>query len=326
MNSTTMEDEKSKLVQRMIEQGSPSISVVAEYVGMEGIQYLCQQLNHNKTVKNLRLVFTRIGPQATEMLANMLKANDSIEDFILFGNQIGAEGAKALGEMLQVNRTLQRLELGGNSIGDQGAEAIAEGLVANTRIRYLYLGGNNIGDKGAEAIAKMLIERKQCFSELVLSNNHITSKGATEIANSLRQKDSVRRLHLDRNMIEDPGAIAFGLAIKTVRNLLHVELWGNTFTTCGLKAIIDGLESNFFVETLEVSKCKGGDGLVDRIDYFLDLNSKGHRSILRDHNNLPTALWSHIFAKVGSDSKRSADLLQYLLTGMPDLLKQDPIH
>jgi Ran GTPase-activating protein (RanGAP) involved in mRNA processing and transport len=156
-----------------------------------------------------------------DIMAILEQVSPRIETLYVGGNGLGVDGAKALGSWLPSASKLVTLDLRYNDIGGNGMEALCVGL-KDTDVQYLYLEGNQLGDHGATALSKLLKDENgaTALREVFLGANQVQSKGAIEVASSLKHNKVVSKIYLEGNNIGLQGAEAFS-------NILE-ELDGNT--------------------------------------------------------------------------------------------------
>ncbi len=98
---------------------------------------------------------------------------------------------------------------------------------------------NQIGGEGAKEIADAL-KNNQSLTDLVLGHNKIGDKGAKEIADALKKNKSLTRLVLDHNQIGDEGAKEIADALKKNQSLTSLDLDFNQISST-LKSQINKL-------------------------------------------------------------------------------------
>jgi Leucine-rich repeat (LRR) protein len=168
-------------------------------------------------------------------------------------------------------QNIQALYLSNNSIGDAGALVIAE-LISSRRlpIRTVGLNSNDISDVGAVAIAKTLINsgsedgnyicnnasdnQLSIIEVLGLSHNHITSSGASSIAQALSQNTSMRRLFLNYNpLVGEAGGLALAAAARGHPSLLRLGVAFCSLSSESGEALMNVLSSTDSIERICVS-------------------------------------------------------------------------
>mmetsp|Transcript_27631 Transcript_27631/g.38870 ORF Transcript_27631/g.38870 Transcript_27631/m.38870 type:complete len:366 (-) Transcript_27631:215-1312(-) len=326
-----------------------------KWLGDQGLEAVANALQDNSTVQSLVLRRNEITPRGILVLCTVLRYNKSIHTIFLRGNSIGNEGCRWLGNiLLKENTTLVTLDLQKNCIGDTGATYLGEGLQNNYTLKHLKLENNKIGNVGAKAFGQYFINRKHpqrrqeeeeedttdikrttemIMEELALSKNSIKDDGAVAIAQGIVESDCLQDLHLDRNQIGDDGIEHIAEMLVKTRQLKKLQLKYNSFTLKGAKRLLEGVERNYFIESVCIDQHYGD--IQRKMDFYLLLNKVGHRHILRnDDNTIPTALWANILAKIGNyfvlaqvgngciySEDESAGMLYYFLQCKPDLFR-----
>jgi Ran GTPase-activating protein (RanGAP) involved in mRNA processing and transport len=101
------------------------------------------------------------------------------------------------------------------------------GLVsASTSLTFLDLTGNCLGDSGVESLAAHGLAKTQVLRALVLDENSITDKGATNLGHSLRQhkQTSLKSLSLALNAIQKAGVQYIASALCSNSTLVRAVL------------------------------------------------------------------------------------------------------
>lgn len=102
-------------------------------------------------------------------------------------------------------------------------------------ITRLSLKGNRFSQDGGEILARLL-ERKQDFVALDVSNNRIRDVGASAIAKSICTHPRLQALYLEYNTIGETGLTALASAVESSRSLVALSLWGNDFSGASINA------------------------------------------------------------------------------------------
>ena len=113
---------------------------------------------------------------------------DTLQKLTIHINSISDDGAIVFSECLKTNTTLIELDLSCNNIG---ASAITEALKVNNALLKLNISSNarwfcgGISDDGVMGFSECL-KNNTTLTELGLSRNIITNKGASAIAEALK--------------------------------------------------------------------------------------------------------------------------------------------
>ena len=107
------------------------------------------------------------------------------------------DNKKALEASLVKNKTIESLCISSNGLALPGVlRNTKKAMKSLSRLTYLDLSFNSLPVQGAKALAKIL-EHADCSLEtLILSNNHLTTKGANHILPALKANESLEELDL----------------------------------------------------------------------------------------------------------------------------------
>ena len=154
-----------------------------------------------------------------------------IKTLMLNRCDFGDEGVQALVTALLRHppSCLKVLCLRYNNIGVAGAQALARLLASNHTLQRLSLSYNNIGDAGAEVLfqtVECLDRTTSNLTELALSSNNITARGAKKIGDAMVENITVRSLKLDKNQLGDEGIelICEGLRSRHTLQITQLSL------------------------------------------------------------------------------------------------------
>ncbi|RNA23876.1 leucine-rich repeat-containing 45 [Brachionus plicatilis] len=197
------------------------------------LEYICNALINNSTVKSLELRGNNIHGEGTQHLAKVLRQNSSIisltlewnslglDEFNNFSkfceslsmnsslkfldlrnNQINFNSALELSTVFENNKILQHLDLRWNNIGMVGAKGLLSALRKNFTLTKLELNGNNIPEDLVDSIHLKITnnsEQKRCHEEY--SNRNM--KLANELHNIQFQKDKQVNVLLNKIDIQE---------------------------------------------------------------------------------------------------------------------------
>ncbi|KAJ7520246.1 hypothetical protein O6H91_20G074300 [Diphasiastrum complanatum] len=112
------------------------------YCREDGVQFVCEMLNKNSTLRRLSLRRSYVGATGAAFLATMLRENSTLKRLSLWGNPLGPEGVQFLLKPLVTNNaSLTHLEIGGfeNRMGSSGTQSVAEVLNSNSTLIELVI-------------------------------------------------------------------------------------------------------------------------------------------------------------------------------------------
>ncbi|VEU43876.1 unnamed protein product [Pseudo-nitzschia multistriata] len=213
----------------------------------------------------------------------------------------------ALVKAIGIAKTLKAVVLEKCGLGDEGLEKLAGGLeqqIVTTSLHksksadagdvllpsILRLRGNRIGNRGVQAL-EFLFRSSSTLKEVDLSDNHIGSKGACSLFESLAQNpngiplsvlnlsqneiwelsspmennnastflytnSTLKELNLDGNLLHDGGAEFIAQSIRSNRRcaLKRLHLGWNAIGDDGVRALGKALESNTSLEVLGLAE------------------------------------------------------------------------
>ena len=98
------------------------------------------------------------------------------------------------------------------------------------------------------------------ITKLVLSENCITDRGATALAEMLKENRTLQQLDVSRNSIGDEGATALVEVLKANRTLQQLDIRINSVGIGGATALAEMLKENKTLQYLDISNNSIGDG------------------------------------------------------------------
>ena len=119
---------------------------------------------------------------------------------------------------LHANRGLTSLDIGTNPLLAEGTKLLAHALKANRTLRIVSMKGNRMGDEGAKEVMVSalfrlltshvlplqiadLLKENQTIKSLHLSTNNISDEGVTHIAEALKSNTCVEEINLSMNKV-----------------------------------------------------------------------------------------------------------------------------
>ena len=151
-------------------------------------------------------------------------------------------------------------------VDDECVEMLAGGVnfMSSTalkcvRINKLVLSRNSITDRGATALAQMLKENRM-LQQLDVSRNSIGVGGATALAEMLKESRTLQQLNVRGNSICVGGATALAEMLKENRTLQLLNVGDNSIGNGGVTALAEMLKENRTLLQLKVYSNTIGDG------------------------------------------------------------------
>ncbi|XP_040208025.1 NACHT, LRR and PYD domains-containing protein 12-like [Rana temporaria] len=126
-------------------------------------------------------------------------------------------------------------------------------LITNRSLIKLDLSDNNIQDSGIKLLCEGLGDPSCTLQNLSLYSNHLTDSSCTHLASGIRYNWTLRRLDLSNNNLEGPHFrdLMTDLTTSCIEELL---LYGNNLTDSSCTHLTLGVENNWILEKLDLSK------------------------------------------------------------------------
>ena len=216
------------------------------------VNTLAKGLCKNSTLNELSLTFTDLGEHdepSSELtgMVEMFQTNVTLKTLCLDSSPLGSDGVTWIAEALGSNQGLKELSLMNTECDDEGAVALANMLHMNKTLERLLLcnkadepdepvfSNNSIGDKGATALADVLKENNSSLRELHLCDNtNITNTGLRKLIEAV-QKNKILNLYIDL-----PEQISLTLDKETMERIKPDCNFtqGKITTTCYTSALL----------------------------------------------------------------------------------------
>ncbi|KAL9178574.1 hypothetical protein ACHAXT_001912 [Thalassiosira profunda] len=166
--------------------------------------------------------------ESVASIAKFVGKKNALTFFSLAGARLDKENKKTLEASLAKNKTIESLCLSSNGLALPGIfHNTKKSIKSMSKLTYLDLSFNSLPVQGAKAVAKFL-EHADCSLEtLILSNNHLTTKGANHILPALKANESLEELDLSCNWLSDAVAPAVVDLLRNNSTLLSLDLTGN---------------------------------------------------------------------------------------------------
>ncbi|CAK1545080.1 unnamed protein product [Leptosia nina] len=205
--------------------------------GQQQYLVLCKEMNQcpvksfhrGLLTDSIDLKYYCVNPFGVRPMAIALQYNKNVQSLNLTDNFLNDDACFHLGEMFLCNSTLQELNLSGCRIGPTGAKLLFSGLPLNKKLRILNLSKNAIGDAGVEHLANVTF-RGIGVLQIILSQNDITGKSMSTLAESLETHNKFTHIDLSRNNLFAPpnGVISFLNQLGENKNLQELDLSWNS--------------------------------------------------------------------------------------------------
>ena len=208
----------------------------------------------------------------TEMISNITKNKSEITSLVLSHCSIGTECAKKLSEAITLCENLTSV-----NYRDLFVSRLKEDLpislkylmeaISNKKISFLDLSDNAFGPTAIPSFDFFL---KICtnLEKLQLENNGLGPEGAEMVCNALLQNDQIKlkMLTINRNRLEEKGALSLAKVIEKMKSFEHLEFYQNGISTKGMKNLFLALKENKNLEVLKINDNFTKSALQDLID------------------------------------------------------------
>jgi len=229
-----------------------SVSSLPRKLVQNGVipNWLVSLLARAKNLKVLDLSFSVISEEGFTGLARIFRSNKSIKRLNLYATDLRGKKMDILRAGLMKNKTLTRLDISGAKIGDEEVEKISPVLKKMVRVD---LSDNSISDKGATVLANVI--KSSCsLKDLNLYTNSIRHVGVKHISEALSVNSSLWKLRLSYNPVGDKGAFYLSNALsQSNKTLKRLYLKGTRISDDGAKQIAKGLKRNISISKLDLS-------------------------------------------------------------------------
>jgi len=225
----------------------------------EEMDVLCKNLVSHPALEDLEVCIG--SDQGAEMLCCMLQKNHNIQDLSVVQVE-GDQGVEMLCQMLQNNHSIKTLTLGPMD----AIEVASVGLMLemNSTLENLTLASKNDADGDT---LKVLLQPLTC-----------------DDGNQLLNK-SIKKLHLFGTWMGREGAKVVAQMLLTNDSITHLTIAaGNSLKPLGVCTILESLEKNETLHTLDLRGCKGveGDDVLAKVMDLLRINPWLKQIDLRD--------------------------------------------
>ncbi|XP_057565215.1 NACHT, LRR and PYD domains-containing protein 3 [Hippopotamus amphibius kiboko] len=201
-------------------------------LGDFGIRLLCVGLRHLFcNLKKLWLVSCCLTSVCCEDLASVLSTNHSLTRLYLGENALGDSGVGILCEKAKNPQcNLQKLGLVNSGITSGCCLALSSVLSTNQSLTHLYLRGNALGDMGIKRLCEGLLHPNCKLQVLELDNCSLTSHCCWDLSTLLTSNQSLQKLSLGNNDLDDLGVMLLCEVLKQQGCLLkNLKLYGMYF-------------------------------------------------------------------------------------------------
>ena len=237
-------------------------------IGSQGTSSLSIALTNCMHLHTLDLNSNAIDNSGAQALFPTLNDKKNLETVDLSGNRI----TSLRGFKMVSNSLLKYLKLGNNRIDDEGIKELD--LTNCNKLHTLNLSFNRIGDRGIHALLPTL-NGKRDLQTVNLSGNRITSIHGFKMLSNSGLKD----LLLDSNRIDDEGID--GLDLTNCRQLGRLFLGSNSIGNRGIAALMVALQYKKNLRHLDLSR-----NVFTSINEFKMLSNSGLKNLQLNNNRI----------------------------------------
>ena len=164
-----------------------------------------------------------------------------------------------------------------------GANFMSSKGLTGVRITTLVMFQNSITDRGATTLAEMLKEN-MTLQQLDISNNSIGIGGATALAEMLKENRTLQQLYISNNSIGVGGATALAEMLKENRTLQQLDISNNSIGVGGATALAEMLKENRTLQQLYIRNNSIGDGGATALAEMLKENRTLQQLYIRNNS------------------------------------------
>ena len=234
-------------------------------LGDKGAVALSECLKVNKAITDLSLVDNWVTPLGGRAILQAISANTYITSLDVSENRLGyrasqlgqeAELGEILFKLLQNESKCKQLNtiiLRDNYIGDKDMEKMCEALCSNTWLNTIDVSYNELGPISGKALGTMLGSNMD-LRNVNLEWNRLRSLGShSVISEGVMENNTLRKLSLAWNGIEEKAGAAFGVCLTKNGSLEEVDLSHNRIGEKAALKIAEGLIQNQSLRRFNIS-------------------------------------------------------------------------
>ncbi|XP_021561674.1 ribonuclease inhibitor-like [Carlito syrichta] len=233
------------------------------------LKLLCEGLKDpNCKLQKLKLCASLL-PESSEAvckyLASVLICNPHLTELDLSENPLGDIGVKYLCEGLRhSNCKVEKLDLSTCYLTDASCVELSSFLQVSQTLKELFVFANALGDTGVQYLCKGLQYAKGIIENLVLSECSLSAACCKPLAQVLSSTQSLTRLLLINNKIEDLGLKLLCEGLKRPDcQLKDLALWTCHLTGACCQDLCNALYTNIHLRDLDLSdNALGDEGLL----------------------------------------------------------------
>ncbi|KAH8550784.1 hypothetical protein BGW37DRAFT_495855 [Umbelopsis sp. PMI_123] len=218
----------------------------------EDVQPFVDTILQMDDLQEIRLSGNTIGVEAGKALASALQSRKNIKIANLsdiFTGRLREEippTLKAICDSLEDKENLIELNLSDNAFGPAGAEPLIDFLTNNRSLQILRLNNNGLGVGGGTMIAKALLasankareeNRTSSLHTIICGRNRLEDGSSQALADAFAAHGTLVEVRMPQNGIRPDGISNLVKGLAECKDLKHLDLQDNTFTTKGSQAL-----------------------------------------------------------------------------------------
>jgi len=207
------------------------------------------------------------------MISEIMENKSKITSLELTHNSIGIECAKKLSSVISLIENLSSV-----NYRDLFVSRLKEDLpislkyliesLKNKKISFLDLSDNAFGQIAIPSF-DFFLKSAVSLEHLELENNGLGPEGAETVFNSLIQNEKIKLISLkvNRNRLEEKGALSLAKLIKKMKSFEHLEMFQNGISSEGMKEIFLALKENKNIKIIKIND----NFIKDSIKYLIEI-------------------------------------------------------
>ena len=215
---------------------------------------ILQALQKHSRLKVLNLSDNNLTAHVAEDLATMINNNSGLKELYIHDNDFQSSVAIILKALKEIS-ALTGLYLNNSLMTKEVAEDLANIIKNNTNLEQLRIDYNNLGLSAAPILQSL---KDNCNLKMLnLEGNNMTEQVAEDLANVIKNNQSLEELHLSNNNFKTSVAVILK-ALKEKSVLKKLRLSKILMTKEAAKHLSDVIKSNTHLEELYIADNKLG--------------------------------------------------------------------
>lgn len=265
----------------LVDSSSPVLAQPS--IQPQSVELLLYGIHENSAGKDKRIITDDSMPVVISMLDQLTSTGKAelsvITRLDLQKNEIGGRGAKQLCECLLKRPSVEILDVSNNKKLFLELPKTEQ----NPRMSSGMIGAE--GYVGADAFKKLLTQHPN-LALLMINDCGLNNFGANLIATGIRENQSLVFLDIGNNKFSDTGANHICEALMLHKFIRHVLLDGNNLTDESAKQLLELVQTNTRILTLEINdNSKISEQLVTAIKTQIALNQEAYKKFEATQNS-----------------------------------------